>query len=473
MCTRTYRASPPSGATLGLGRGRCADVAGRVGRRLAPAVDRVEFLVRVAREDEVVVQQVVVAAVEPQVEHHARTGRLVAPPPLELAARRDGRGAARDGSARRRSWRRRPPAGSAGRRRSRRPVTLARRRRGRSRGSPTPVMQLDAQLARQADQGVGDGPGPAPRIPDTLAGLHVGDPAEHGRREVGRRADVLGEMVEHLRDPAVGDERADRRPDRAPRPHPEDVARASRGWPPSRGRTCRAVRRPTARRNSDARCRRAARRDRGSDRIRAPEHRPARTTRAPRPSGAIGVQVERRAVVEERPPLRVERDQIQLVGQLAAGLGEDPLQHRRHQQDRRPHVEAVAVDLEHRGLAAEPVVLLEDDDLVAPRGQRAGRRQAASPPPITPIRPSLVVRMGCPVSIASRISRSVQATSIRLAQMRARHLQPREVSRIGGVGPSIAHRHGRGPGRAAATVIRADSKITGSPLPGCVPPPTR
>ena len=39
----------------------------------------------------------------------------------------------------------------------------------------------------------------------------------------------------------------------------------------------------------------------------------------------VGVEVERRAVVEERAPLRIERDQVELVVELAARLGEDSL----------------------------------------------------------------------------------------------------------------------------------------------------
>ena len=88
----------------------------------------------------------------------------------------------------------------------------------------------------------------------------------------------------------------------------------------------------------------------------------AKESSCSRHPSAIGVQVERRAVLEERAPLRIERDQFQLVVEVAAGLGEDPLQDRGHQQDRRPHVEAIAVDLEHGGLAPEPVVLLEEHD---------------------------------------------------------------------------------------------------------------
>ena len=51
--------------------------------------------------------------------------------------------------------------------------------------------------------------------------------------------------------------------------------------------------------------------------------------------------------------------------------------HRRHRDDRRPHVEAEAVLFEHSGLAAEPFVALEEHDPIAARGQNAGCREAA------------------------------------------------------------------------------------------------
>ena len=60
----------------GLGAGRRGEIAGRVRGRLAAAVDPVELLLGVAREDEVVVQQVLVAAVQAEVEHDARAGRF-------------------------------------------------------------------------------------------------------------------------------------------------------------------------------------------------------------------------------------------------------------------------------------------------------------------------------------------------------------------------------------------------------------
>ncbi len=88
-------------------------------------------------------------------------------------------------------------------------------------------------------------------------------------------------------------------------------------------------------------------------------------------------EVEHRAVVEERAPLRVEPHQVELLVELAAGLAENAPQHPRHGEDGGPHVEAEARLLEHRGLAAEPRVLLEEHHGVAARRQRAGRRQAA------------------------------------------------------------------------------------------------
>ena len=70
-----------------LGPCRGADVAGWIGSRLAPPVDGLELLLRVVGEDEVVVQQMVVAPVQPEVEHDAGTGRFVAAAALEARGR--------------------------------------------------------------------------------------------------------------------------------------------------------------------------------------------------------------------------------------------------------------------------------------------------------------------------------------------------------------------------------------------------
>lgn len=71
----------------GIGGGGGAEVTGRVRGGLAPAVDGVEFLLRVVREDEVVVEEVGVGAVQPQVEDDSGAGGLVFTPLFETTGR--------------------------------------------------------------------------------------------------------------------------------------------------------------------------------------------------------------------------------------------------------------------------------------------------------------------------------------------------------------------------------------------------
>ena len=193
----------------GLSPSRGADVAGWIGSRLAPPVDRLELLLRVAGEDEVVVQQMVVTPVQPEVEHDAGTGRFVAAAALE-ARWPPRRRAAPGASARHRHWR--PPhrAGCCS------PASVS-----TPRTPPSPRLQnaphsrsgpdLDTQLGRKSGQCPRHGPRASQRIPDSLAGLHVGDAAEYRGRRVRSRAHVLGEMIEHLGDARVGHVRAHRR----------------------------------------------------------------------------------------------------------------------------------------------------------------------------------------------------------------------------------------------------------------------
>ncbi len=62
--------------------------------------------------------------------------------------------------------------------------------------------------------------------------------------------------------------------------------------------------------------------------------------------------------------------------EVLARFGEDPLQDLGHGEDRRPHIEAVALFLQNRGLAAQPGVLLEQGDVVSSGRQSAGRSQS-------------------------------------------------------------------------------------------------
>ena len=90
-------------------------------------------------------------------------------------------------------------------------------------------------------------------------------------------------------------------------------------------------------------------------------------------------EVDLRAVVEEAAPLRIEAAQVERFRHVPAGLGEDALEHARHGEDGRPHVEAEAALVQHGGLAADPAVLVEHGRAMTARGEHAGSGKAAEP----------------------------------------------------------------------------------------------
>ena len=153
---------------------------------------------------------------------------------------------------------------------------------------------------------------------------------------------------------------------------------ASRGSPPSSDRTCRRRSRSTARRSSVARCRRAV--PKGRESGDSPDWRFRRSERIERGghSRRVRVQVERRAVGEERAPLRVERNQLELILQVPPRLREDPPRTDGMRRMVGPMSKRKPALREHGGLAAEPRVLLEENDVVAARPPacrpRPGRR---------------------------------------------------------------------------------------------------
>ena len=81
----------------------------------------------------------------------------------------------------------------------------------------------DAELGGELDERFGNGARAAHRVPDTLLHLHVADGAEDGGRGVRGGADVLNEVVEHLRGVAVGNELADGAGDGFAQAHLHDV----------------------------------------------------------------------------------------------------------------------------------------------------------------------------------------------------------------------------------------------------------
>ena len=337
-------------------------------------VNRLELRMRVVREDEIMMQQLFILAIKPEIEHHARAGRLVRAPALEP---RGGRRSCEQLTVRPHR------IGIGDDRGQRHPLSVL----GLDSGNPARLIEqdgshggarpeFDAELDGQAGKSLGNRPRAAHWIPQPLARLHVGDAAEHGRRGLRRRADILGEVVEHLGHAPIGDMRADGLGKRPPGPGPEHI-----------GEQLRVNRLP-----GEYFARRAYRPPEEivvGDRVHSlgQTEKPA-IALIEGPPGCkcrqgifhcdrVGVKVEDRAVVKERPPLRVEPDELEDVAEVAAGLGEDPREHRRHQENRRPHVEAEPGGFKHVGLAAAPAPPLEDNHIVTAGRQGAGSRQAA------------------------------------------------------------------------------------------------
>ena len=90
------------------------------------------------------------------------------------------------------------------------------------------------------------------------------------------------------------------------------------------------------------------------------------------------MQVEDRPVCEEATPLGIESNQIQVLFDLLACLGEDATEHGGHGEDGRPLVEAKALFFQAGGLAAQPVDCVRAGPLNN-RGRPACTRQPRPP----------------------------------------------------------------------------------------------
>ena len=248
------------------------------------------------------------SVVQPEVEHHARAGRFVLRRRFEPSAAGL------------------PPS------RSRCVRTLSALETTASSGIDSPVLgfdprtrpsrsvriartalrcsgELDSQFPGEPGQGTRPRRGASSRIPDPLAGLHVGNAAQHRGREVGRRPDVLGEVIEHLGDPGIGHVARTVAPDLLQgrrRRTSESMEGRRRGWVEHV-----ADRRPAARKKNDEICHAGGSKGRGSGDSPGAWPLGANESRAARHLFGVGVQVKGRAVVEERPPLGVEGDQFE------------------------------------------------------------------------------------------------------------------------------------------------------------------
>jgi hypothetical protein len=95
--------------------------------------------------------------------------------------------------------------------------------------------------------------------------------------------------------------------------------------------------------------------------------------------GGVPVVVEHRAVLEPHVVVRVEADEVHIVGGALARERKDLVEQPRRRDDRRARVERVAVALEHIGAPAGLVELLNDVDLVPLCTKPNGGAQPAEP----------------------------------------------------------------------------------------------
>jgi hypothetical protein len=169
------------GRGFSFGASRGGKIAGGVRSRFALAVDEVELFVRIAGEDEVVMEQVVVSPLQTQIENNARTGGFIIATLLESL-----RGL-------RRGFREKFPvsANTVGIGNNRREVVNFARVGFHPAyacavgfGEDTPNTGFGAifhpEFFTKANQGVRNRPNATSRIPDPFARLHMRNTAENG-----------------------------------------------------------------------------------------------------------------------------------------------------------------------------------------------------------------------------------------------------------------------------------------------------
>ena len=250
---------------------------------------------------------------------------------------------------------------------------------GAIRATSAPGRKSTPSSSASVTSAFGHGAGAAHRVPDALARSACARcrRAPPATRRGG--ADVLREVVEHLRHARVGarDARTAARPC-GPCAGPSR-RRACRASCCCGGRSCRAM--PSTIFQKKNRSEMPCRRSRKADEVVVAGAAAAAWSADRRCGAAMASTSSTRSSTEPSSKKHrhcgSSRTQVEVLVQVAAGLGEDALEHPRHGQDRRPHVEAEPVLLQHRRLAAEPGVLLEQRRPVAAAGQGAGRRQAA------------------------------------------------------------------------------------------------
>ncbi len=214
-------------------------------------------------------------------------------------------------------------------------------------------MNLDAQATRHASQRLGHGRASAPRVPDAIFIFQEAQDAEEAGTTKGRHAQVFGLKAKRQPDALVTKE--------SPQVPVKRLMRADHRQEPKEPRSHHIA--PAQKRTLQARFH-----ERQLGAILAQESAEARDVGrcqlADLPFHARHIRraVEAPARAENKPILRVEPDELDLLGQRRASNPKDLIEHTRIQKEGRPQIELKSLRLDRRGPPADGAEPLDDRD---------------------------------------------------------------------------------------------------------------
>ena len=307
-------------------------ICGGIGRRFALAIDGIEFFFRIAGEDEIMMRQMFVTAIKPEIEHHTGTGRfiLLGVPLGSIALHQFRIGANRIHVRNQRI------AGNAfaigGDATHRAAHNLNIRHLGIG-------AQISPKRGREVRKPFSRGARTAHRIPNTFGCLHIANAAQYRRRQIRAGPDILREVIQHLRQLLIRHMAADdfrhclahaQRHDITQHIGLEIITKVQRiadafYWLPEEEFLRNLV-------------------QMAGDALEAFITRaiwPARCEGIHGPRHVLHVfdQINLLATIKKATPLRIKPDQRHFLLLIAPGFGEDAAQHARYGQDGGAHIE--------------------------------------------------------------------------------------------------------------------------------------
>ena len=363
----------------GIGTARCREVDGRISGGNPSVVDIRKLFPRIPAEQKAMVQEMVVLAIEPEVEDHPATGWRVLPTDLRLLVERS-------------IVAHEVAVGSLH-------VAITDHQIGLD---DSPILKLDAGgsfpvvndllhpgsqddlgllLAKNLLQTRRDHPRATHRVAATMIHLRRGNQSEDRRCQEWTRSDVLKEMLAELRHMRFPNVLVDRRPDVRMHPHRKDILEDPRLR--GRGRPHHVWDSTDVLVEEDLFAQpvhSSAVVDEGSPAVADPLPRELLIERRHH-RFKVAAKVEHRSVFVHAAPLGVEIDNVHVVRNRPPRSLDDAADHLRHREDGRPHVEGEPGLLQDVHLSAEMLIAIDDRDIQTPGAEFDRRGQAGQSAP--------------------------------------------------------------------------------------------